>query len=455
MQTVENLPSWLSMPETLDQEAYAPLEADMLDTTLKHVSWLMAVSQKATEVFIEWRSEGLYVYDPVGVRYFDCLGAGGVFGLGFRHPRVVAAVKAQIDRGPLSTRAGIVPAQAELAKRLIEIAPGNFRHVFFGNSGTESVEAAMKLARLATGRPGLVGTHMGYHGMSLGTISVSGLGAWRQGVEPPVEGTHLVQHGNIDELRQVVNESTAAVVMEPIQWASGCKVADKDYFKQVKAHCESVGALLILDEIQTGLGRTGTWFAAEHWGVEPDLLCVGKVLSGGVVPVSATLFNERIHMAERMRALFNNSSFGGNPLACAAGVATIDVLKEGLLDQAKALGDQVGEGFDALVKEFPDILVGHHGLGLMRCLEFAQPLNGALFSQDMRTDEHIITASMSHIPQFVRVSPPYIAESKDIDELLAACKRVMLRHRELGPQALGAKLQALIAKVQEMAAQGG
>ena len=117
MQTVENLPSWLGMPETLDQEAYAALESEMLETTQKHVNWLLAVSQKATETFIEWRSDGLYVYDPLGVRYFDCLGAGGVFGLGFRHPRVVEVVKAQLERGPLATRAGIVPAAVELGQR--------------------------------------------------------------------------------------------------------------------------------------------------------------------------------------------------------------------------------------------------------------------------------------------------------------------------------------------------
>ena len=450
------LPPWLLQPETISEEACSAMEQELIGTVGEHVNYLLGIGQQVIEApFVEWRCEGKYVYDPKGREFFDCMGAGGVFGLGFRHPRVIEAVKAQLDRMALSTRAGLVPAQAALAEKLIKVAPPGLKGVFFGSSGTEAVEAAIKLARLATGRPGLVGTHFGYHGLSLGTISLSGLRLWRQGVEPALGGTTLIQHGNLAELRSVVDETTAAVILEPIQWAAGCRVADDEYFKEVKAHCRRMGALLILDEIQTGLGRTGHWFACEHWGVEPDILCVGKVLSGGVVPVSATLYSEQVQQAERMRLLFNNSSFGGNPLACTAGYAAMECLEDGLLENSKRLGDQLGEGFDSLREEFPDLVAGQHGLGLMRCLEMTQPIYGSMLADYLRRESRIMTASLAHIPQFIRVSPPFICEPEDIDHLMAETRRIVRKFQEMGMEALTQELQAMSGRFQEIAAKNG
>lgn len=397
--------------------------------------------------FVEWRGEGIYICTPDGEKRFDCVGAGGVFGLGFAHPALVEAVCEQAKRGGLATRAGYVPNQAELAEKLLALAPDNLTYAFFANSGTEALECAIKLARLTTGRSKLIGTYMGYHGLSTGTISLSGISTWRDGVGPYLEGTALVHHGNLESLAEELDDQTAAVVLEPIQWASGCKVAAQDYFSKVSAMCKEKGALLIFDEVQTGLGRTGYNFALEHWDVKPDILCVGKVLSGGMIPISAVLYGDEVQAHEGKRSLFNNSSYGGNPIACAAGVTTLNLLQDKYFARARSLSEQMAKGFDSLLADFPDLLAGYHGLGLMRCLEFKAPVCGFLFSSRLSTDHKIIVASMGHVPAFVRVSPPFIASDEDMQNLLTASRAVLESLRESGIEGLMRELEVMIAAV--------
>jgi putrescine aminotransferase len=445
----KHLPKHLCRADQLSEEESAEVMAQtgkvLEDSVVPFIATAMRVMESA---FVEWRGEGKYIYSPDGQAWFDCVGAGGVFALGFAHPDLVEAVSLQAKRGGLATRIGFLPGQAELTEKLLRITPDNLKYVYFGNSGTEAVEAALKLARVSTGKTKLIGTNLGYHGMSLATISLSGINMWRDGVGPYLEDTVLVQHGDLHAMEQAIDDETAAVVLEPVQWASGCKVVSKNYFSQVKALCEKHGALLILDEVQTGLGRTGKRFALEHFEVEPDILCTGKILSGGMVPVSAVLYTDRVHRGERMRPLFNNSSFGGNPLACAAGITTLNLLEEKYFERAEKLGDLLGEAFDELVEEFDQYLLGHHGLGLMRCLEFQMPLYGAVFAEWMRRDESVLVAAMGHIPQFVRISPPFICEDQDIQTLKESCAKVIRAMAELTPQELFQDFSASLQKVQ-------
>lgn len=421
------------------------------DALAAHVSPMtVKMGNELKTSFVEWRGEGIHVYSPDGDRRFDCVGAGGVFGLGFAHPALVEAVTEQAKRGGLSTRVGFVPNQAELAEKLVALAPDNLKYAFFANSGTEALECAIKLARLATGRKKLIGTYMGYHGLSIGTISISGLSTWRDGIGPYLDGTALVHHGSLESLAEELDDDTAAVILEPIQWASGCRVVDRDYFCKVSEMCKEKGALLILDEVQTGLGRTGYNFALEHWRVKPDILCVGKVLSGGMIPISAVLFTQEIQDFEGKRSLFNNSSYGGNAIACAAGVTTLNLLQDRYFERARILGEQMARGFDALLEEFPDLLVGYHGLGLMRCLEFRTPVAGYLFSSRMSTDHRIIVASMGHIPAYVRVSPPFIASDEDMERLIQSSREALLSLRETGPEGLMRELEGLIAAINRL-----
>ncbi len=420
------LPKHLLEGLEVSPERAQELKASIAQSLDRHVSpYIVRGSQAMGADFVEWRGEGKYIYSPDGQRLFDCVGAGGVFALGYAHPDLVEALTLQLQRGGLVSRVGFVPGQAELADKLTALVPESLKYVYFANSGTEAIEAAIKLARLCTGKKKLIGTKLGYHGMSIGTISLSEIAMWRDGVGPFVEATRLVTHGDLDSLAQELDDDTAAVVLEPIQWASGCKVAAQDYFPKVLEMCRAKGALLILDEIQTGLGRTGTTFAFEHWGVVPDILCVGKILSGGMVPIAATMYTEQVQKSERMRSLFNNSSFAGNALACTAGITTLNLLEDQYLAKAKSLGEDLGCCFEELVGRFKPMLLGYHGLGLMRCLEFSLPLLGMLFSDRMRRDHNILVAAMGHIPQFVRISPPFLCDSEDIEQLGQAASQVL------------------------------
>ena len=450
----EYLPSYLNKEDSLSPEESAEIMAHTGDVLEDCVVPFLAKAQRIMDsAFLEWRGEGKYICTPDGKQFFDCVGAGGVFGLGFAHPDVVEAVVRQARRGGLATRAGFVPGQAELAEKLRALVPSKLKYVYYGNSGTEAVEAAIKLARVSTGKKKLIGTELGYHGMSMATISLSGIGMWRDGIGPYLEGTTLVKHGSIEAMEEAIDDDTAAVVLEPIQWASGCRVVADDYFAKVKELCERRGALLILDEVQTGLGRTGKKFAMEHWGVEPDILCVGKILSGGMVPVSAVMFTEQVHKGERMRPLFNNSSFGGNPLACAAAITTINLLQDRYFERAEKLGDLLGQAFEELKQEFPQYLAGYHGHGLMRCLEFTDGIFGVIFSEWMRRDEGVIIAAMSHIPQFVRISPPFVYVDEDIEALKNSARNVLQTMTGFTPQQMFHDFTKILQEVQKAMAE--
>lgn len=415
-----------SLPEQLSPEQSRQLMDETLEAYEAHLDRFLPLYVRILgEEMLEWRAEGSFLYTPSGERYMDCLGAGGVFGLGFRHPKVVQAVKHQLDRVALSSRIFLNPTTAALARKLTSIAPEGLEQVWFANSGTESLEAALKLARLATGRPGIVGTQFGYHGMSIGTLSISGLDAWRRGTEPAVGGSSVIAFNDLEAVQHAVTRETAALVLEPVQWASGCEVATTEYLQGVRQHCDKVGALLIFDEVQCGLGRAGTLWGCSPSGVIPDLLCVGKVLSGGVIPLAAVLYNDRVRQGERDRPQFNNSSYGGNPVACSAGLAALEVLvDDGLLERAYRLGERLGECLDEWVKKFPKALKSHRGAGLMRCLELKQPSMGSVM-QDFTRKHRVIVASMMHMPQFVRVSPPFTATEEEFDFFLQAVETAL------------------------------
>lgn len=443
------MPDWLALPTTLDELEHQTLVTGVLDRLERHVNPVLARNMKILgEDFTEWRAEGCYVYDPLGRPHFDAVGAGGVFGLGHSHPRVVEAVRRQLERGALSVRIGLVPGQVELLERLSRVTPGNLAYGFLGSSGTEVMEAALKLARLVTGRPGLIGMQMGYHGMSIGTLSVSGVNYWREGFPPLLEPTRLLPFGDLEAAEAAIDETTAAVIVEPVQWASGCMVASPEYLRGLKKLCEERGALLILDEIQTGLGRTGRWFAADHAGVVPDLLAVGKVLSGGVVPVSALMYGERVQEACNRRALFNNSTFGGNPLACAAAVATLDVLEsEALVPRAEELGGRLSEGLYRLQADFPALIAGHQGQGMMRCLFTRDPRFGMMLANVLMREHRILLPSMAHAPYVLRLSPAYIATHEEIDRLFEGLHKACASVAALGLEGIDAFMQEVVRKL--------
>ena len=275
------------------------------------------------------------LWDEDGNEYIDCGASFGVGNLGHCNPAVVEAIEAQarelIHVGP----AFGTTAKATFVEKLLSVAPRNLGRVFLSNSGSEAVEAAIKFARASTRRKKIIAAMRGFHGRTMGALSATWRKDFREPFEPLVPGFEHVPFNDIEALQKAVDHETAAVVLEAVQGEGGVHVASPEYLPAAREACDRTGALLILDEVQTGMGRTGRLFATERWGVEPDLLTLAKSLAGGV-PIGATLATEDV---ERAFQGSHNSTFGGNPLACAAATAAIEyTVRERLWERAERLG---------------------------------------------------------------------------------------------------------------------
>jgi len=363
----------------------------------------------------EWEAEGAVVRDIHGKEYLDFSGGPAVFSLGHRHPRVVAAVKEQLDRMPMSVRAMPRLLEAELAELLAQITPGDLQYTFFANSGTEANEGALKLARLATGRPNIVGAIGAFHGKTMGALSASGRDTYKTPFQPLVPGFSHVPFGDLEALERAVTAETAAVILEPIQGEGGVIIPPDDYLPGVRRLCDRTGALLILDEVQTGLGRTGKMFACEHWGVAPDLLTMAKALGGGVMPIGAITGRPQIWKTLEQNPYLHSSTFGGNPLACAAGVATIKVLLEERLPQRAAqLGAYLLERLRELQRRHPGMIRDVRGKGLLIGMEFPDPDLVLLITADAMERGVIVFYSLNK-PECFRIAPPLVVTEAQID----------------------------------------
>jgi putrescine aminotransferase len=274
---------------------------------------------------VEETAQGCVITTASGAQFLDFVGGFGVFSLGHRHPRVVQAVHRQLDRMPLSTRTFFNAPQAWLAEKLAQIAPGNLQYSFFSNSGTEAVEAALKIARIATGKTDFVCAVGAFHGKSMGSLAATGREKYRKPFEPMVPGYIHVPFDNLDAAANAITSQTAAIIIEPIQGEGGIITPAPGYLKGLRHICTEHQILLIADEVQTGLGRTGRMFAVDHEDVTPDIMTLAKALGGGVMPIGVTMATAEIwERAFGENPLIHTSTFGGNPLACSAGLAALE-----------------------------------------------------------------------------------------------------------------------------------
>ena len=379
---------------------------------------------------LEDQAEGSRVWDHEGVEYLDMAGGYGMFSLGHRHPEVVQAVADQLYKMPMSAKVFLNPVMARLAAALAEIAPGDLQYSFFCNSGTEAVEGALKLARLATGRTNFVATHGAFHGKSTGGLAVSGRPGYREPFQPLMPGVKHVPFGDLKALDQVVDSDTAGVILEPIQGEGGIQVAPDGYLQGVREICTRKKALMVADEVQTGLGRTGRMFAVQHWEVEPDLLVLAKALGGGVMPIGAILGTPEVWKAFRGRPLIHTSTFGGSPLACAAGLATLQILrKDRLPERAATEGAWFLDRLRELVARNPDICAEARGLGLMLGLELTEErFGGSIISEMAR--RRVIAVYTLNQPRVIRFEPPLTVSRQDLELALEALEASILRTRE-------------------------
>ena len=308
------------------------------------------------------RGRGALLYDVEGRRYLDCMGGYGVSLVGHSHPRVVEAIREQCERLIFCHSSLYNDARAELVERLIEIAPEGLEKVFLSNSGAESVECAIKLAVKYTGRSEFISMVRGYHGKTLGALSATWNPKYRKAFKSIlIPNFKFVPFGRLDRVEEAISNRTAAVIAEPIQGEGGVHIAPEGFLQGLRKLCDEHGALLILDEVQTGFGRTGRMWASEHWGVSPDVMCVAKSIAGGL-PMGATL--ARSEIMDSLRVGEHTTTFGGNPLACAAACATIDIIvEERLVERARRLGGF----FMKLLSNLQDLRIVRdvRGLGLM------------------------------------------------------------------------------------------
>jgi putrescine aminotransferase len=370
---------------------------------------------------IEAFAEGVYLTDLEGNRYIDCLGGYGVFSLGHRNPKVIAAVKDQLDRIPLASKTFLNKPMADLAAKLAEITPGNLQYSFFCNSGTEAVEGAIKAARMATGRTVIISTSDAYHGKTMGALSATGRDIYRTPFGPLVPDIIHVPWNDAVALEEAVSTETAAVILEPIQGESGIRVPDDDYLPRARQACDRSGALLIADEVQTGLGRTGALFAVDHWGVVPDIMTLAKSLGGGIMPIGAFIGTADVwDKVFRLNPFIHTSTFGGGELACAAGIAAIEeTLALDLAGRANDVGDYLKAGLQTVQERYPEVLTDVRGRGLMLGVEFADSDVGKLVIGTM-IHRGVIAAYTLNNPRVIRFEPPLIITKEQVDVVLEA-----------------------------------
>lgn len=372
----------------------------------------------------DWYGEGSILRDVLGREYIDMLGGFGLYSPGIRHPKIVAAAKAQLDRNPQYSQEMLDPLRAHLAKVIAKLTPGDIQYGFFANSGTEAVEGAMKLAKLYSGKKGFISTLNGFHGKTLGSLSLIGKSVYRQPLLPLLEGVHQVPFGNADAVEQVlanakaVGDGIAGVIVEPIQGEAGAVVPPDDYWPRLRQICDKYDVLLIADEVQTGFGRTGKIFGVDHWNVTPDIMCFGKALGGGVVAMSAFFSTAKIWKCMEPNPFMHTTTTGGNPLACAAALAQITVLlEEDLSGQAAAKGEYITSRMLALKEKYPHILQEFRGRGLLLAMifptdEIGYKVASGLFSRK------VLTAGTLNNARSIRIEPALTVSYEILDEVL-------------------------------------
>jgi len=398
------------------EDQSAPDPAHVAEGYVQHVNAGLAALFKFMGFdAVEWRAEGSTIWDTEGREYLDLLAGFGTLALGHRPPAVVAAVKDQLDRMPLSSRVLFSKPVADLAAELARILPGDLEKSFFCNSGAEAVEGALKLARLHTGRPGIVATEGGFHGKTLGALSVSGREVYRKPFAPLVPDIAHVPFGDADALAAAVGEDTAGVILEPIQGEGGVIIPPDDYLPAARAICDKAGALLIADEVQTGLGRTGAMFACEHSGAVPDIVCMAKALGGGVMPLGAFSSTPEIWASMEENPLIHSSTLGGNPLACAAGLASVrEIQRQELPARATRLGAHALGRLRRIQQAQPDLIVDVRGRGLLIGLQFTDSDIAGLVIAGL-AQRRVIAAYTLNNPEVIRIEPALTIPEDQLD----------------------------------------
>ena len=400
--------------------------------------WLEYRKSVSTDsAFVEWEDEGEVFKDVYGTEFIDCLGGFGIYACGHGNPEIKKTVRAQLDRYCLHSQELVDPLRGYLARLLALITPGDLQYSFFTNGGAEAIEMALKLARLATGGKWYISTVNAFHGKSMGAISLGGKAAYREDYIPMIQQVQHVEYGNAAATEAAVKnlvavgEKVAAIIVEPIQGEGGVIIPPEGYLKELRRIADEYGCCLIFDEIQTGLGRTGTMWRCDHEGVTPDIMTYGKASSGGVVPITGIIARPWTYEKSGVGTgtsgkMFDNPwilgspTFGGNPLACAAFISTIRfMLENDIPGEMAKKGEYYMKGLAKLQEKYPTVLKDIRGAGLLICMEFPEAEVGyevtkGLFARKVMTAGTLVNAKT------VRIEPPATQSYETIDRVLAA-----------------------------------
>ena len=400
--------------------------------------WLEYRKSVSTDsAFVEWEDEGEVFKDVYGTEFIDCLGGFGIYACGHGNPEIKKTVRAQLDRYCLHSQELVDPLRGYLARLLALITPGDLQYSFFTNGGAEAIEMALKLARLATGGKWYISTVGAFHGKSMGAISMGGKAAYREDYIPMIQQVQHVEYGNAAATEAAVKnliavgEKVAAIIVEPIQGEGGVIIPPDGYLKELRRIADDYGCCLIFDEIQTGMGRTGTMWRCDHEGVTPDIMTYGKASSGGIVPITGIIARPWTYEKSGVGTgtsgkMFDNPwilgspTFGGNPLACAAFISTIRFMLENDIPSEMAKkGDYYMKGLAKLQEKYPTVLKAIRGAGMLICMEFPEAEVGyevtkGLFARKVMTAGTLVNAKT------VRIEPPATQSYETIDRVLAA-----------------------------------
>ena len=397
-----------------------PSKEEVIQDFASYVSPSKVAAYRALgTTIVPGRRESVRVWDLDGQRsWIDCRSAGGVFNLGHRPPRIIAALRQALDLLDIGDHVLMSQHRAALAKRLAELTPGDITYTVFGVGGGEAVDLAIKLARGYSRKPGIISVEGGYHGCTgFALAATTGFG---DKFAPLAPGFSRVPFGNIEALAAAIDKDTAAVIMETIPATAGMLIPPPDYFPRVRQLCDETGVLLIIDEVQAGLARTGRLWAIDEWRVVPDIMILGKGMSGAVYPISATCYRPQLQAFFDQDPFIHISTCGGADLGCVTCLAMLNQITEpGFLEHVRHMGQRFADGFATLKEEHPRILTEVRQRGLMIGLEMANDMCGPLMTRTL--GEHGVIAIFAHLrPSSLQLMPPLIIDAEEVDEVLDA-----------------------------------
>lgn len=379
-------------------------------------SYLLNVYQRFP-ITVE-RGEGATIWDADGKKYIDCMGGYGVGLIGYSNKKVIAGIEEQLKKIMVCHMSAYNNTRLKFLKKLTDIAPPDVTKIFFSNSGAESVEAALKFARKYSQKPGIISMYGGYHGKTFGALSVTHNAKYRKSFVPLLDNITFIPYGNVGSLIDAIDDKTGTVILEPIQGETGVILPPDGFLNSVRKICDEKNVVLIFDEIQTGLGRTGKMWAGEHWETVPDIMCLAKGIAAGI-PMGVTFLKPKV--AEAMRVGEHSSTFAGNPIACAAGNAVLDVISEGnLVKRAAETGNHFKCGLLELKERHP-IIREVRGLGMMLAMEMRFDVRDILL--DGIKNGLLMLYSGRNI---IRLLPPLIMDKDMVDQALSVMDSLLV-----------------------------